>query len=308
MIKEVKKSPSFLKRIFVKRKRSVLNARTIPEKILFSVTFIIFAIHSLTFVFVFWWLFNNSLKDPFEYAILGTSMNFPKEWLFDNYFKAFKLLNAGEIGFVQMIFNSVFYTVVSSFLGSFTPAVTGYVLSKYRFKGRNAIYNIALICMTLPIVGAGSAYMKVLHSLKLYNNPLYYFVLSLSGFNGNFLVYASFFSGLSWAYAEAAEIDGANPWQIFFKIMFPQALPVYFTYVITCAIGCWNEYNMMILYMPDWLSLAAGLYTFRANAQRGANYPVYFAGLIVSMIPTITIFAMFSGKIMTSLSIGGLKG
>ena len=90
--------------------------------------------------------------------------------------------------------------------------------------------------------------------------------------------------------------------------MFPQALPVYFTYVITSAIGAWNEYNMMILYMPDWLSLAAGLYTFRANAQRGANYPVYFAGLIVSMIPTITLFAMFSGKIMTSLSIGGLKG
>lgn len=308
MSTEVKKIYPFWKRIFVKRKRSVLNARTKGEKILFSATFIVFMIHSLTFVFVFWWLFNNSLKDAFEYGTLGTSMNLPKELLFDNYLKAFKLLNAGKISFGQMLLNSVMYTVICSFLGSFTPAVTGYVLSKYRFKGRNAIYNVAIICMMLPIVGAGAAYMKVLHSLQLYNNPLYYIVLCLSGFNGNFLVYSAFFSGLSWAYAEAAEIDGANPWQIFFKIMFPQALPVYFTYVITCAIGCWNEYNMMILYMPDWLSLAAGLYTFRANAQRGANYPVYFAGLIVSMIPTITIFAMFSGKIMTSLSIGGLKG
>ena len=308
MSTEVNKSLTFLRRIFVKKKRSVLNARTSGEKVLFAITFLVFLIHSLTFVFVFWWLFNNSLKGPFEYGTLGTSMEMPKEWLFRNYLDAFNLLNAGKIGFGQMILNSIMYTAISAFLGSFTPAVTGYVLSKYRFKGRNVIYNVAIVCMTLPIVGAGAAYMKVLHSLQLYNNPLYYVVLSLNGFGGNFLVYSAFFSGLSWAYAEAAEIDGANPWQIFFKIMFPQALPVFFTYVITSAIGCWNEYNMMILYMPDWLSLAAGLYTFRANAQRGANYPVYFAGLIVSMIPTMTIFAMFSGKIMTSLSIGGLKG
>lgn len=308
MSTEVNKSLTFLRRIFVKKKRSVLNARTSGEKVLFAITFLVFLIHSLTFVFVFWWLFNNSLKGPFEYGTLGTSMEMPKELLFRNYLDAFNLLNAGKIGFGQMILNSIMYTAISAFLGSFTPAVTGYVLSKYRFKGRNVIYNVAIVCMTLPIVGAGAAYMKVLHSLQLYNNPLYYVVLSLNGFGGNFLVYSAFFSGLSWAYAEAAEIDGANPWQIFFKIMFPQALPVFFTYVITSAIGCWNEYNMMILYMPDWLSLAAGLYTFRANAQRGANYPVYFAGLIVSMIPTMTIFAMFSGKIMTSLSIGGLKG
>ena len=305
---EKSKKFSWFQRIFVKDKRSIIYKRTKGEKVLYSIVFILFLMQSSTFLFVLWWLFNNSLKDPWEYGSLSNSMALPEKPLFGNYIQAFSLLNHGEVTFVQMIINSLMYTLITSFMGSFTPAVTGYVLSKYRFKGREIIYNVALVCLTLPIVGAGAAYMKLLHTLRLYNNPLYYIVLSFSGFNGTFLIYAAFFSGLSWSYVEAAEIDGANPWQIFFTVMFPQALPVYFTYVITCAIGCWNEYQMMILYMPDWLSLAAGLYSFRANAERGANYPVFFAGLIVSMIPTFILFTICSDKIMTSLSVGGLKG
>lgn len=305
-MENVKKS--LFQRAFKKKKSSIIHRRTKGETVLYSIVFLLFSIQAFTFIFVLWWLFNNSLKDPWEYGSLGNSMALPKEPLFKNYLQAFELLNHGEITFIEMIRNSLMYTLICSFMGSFTPAVTGYVLSKYRFKGRDFIYNVALVCLTLPIVGAGAAYMKLLHTLKLYNNPLYYIVQTFSGFNGTFLIYAAFFSGLSWSYAEAAEIDGANPWQIYFSVMFPQALPVYFTYVITCAIGCWNEYQMMILYMPDWLSLAAGLYSFRANAERGANYPVFFAGLIVSMIPTFTLFAICSDKIMTSLSVGGLKG
>jgi len=296
------------KRRFFQRKVDALNRRSKSEKILFTIVFVIFAIQTFTMFFVLWWLINNSLKDPFEYAQLKNSLHFPEQMQFGNYIQAFKTLNTCEITFFEMILNSLYYTVVCSFLGSFCPAVTGYVLAKYRFKGRNLIYSIAILTLTLPIVGSGAAYMKLLHNLGLYDNPLFYIVNNFNGFGANFLIYSAFFSGLSWSYAEAAEIDGANPWQIFFKIMFPQALPIYFTYVIICAIACWNEYNLMILYMPSYLSLAAGLYTFQARATRAANYPVYFAGLIVSMIPTLIIFGTFSDKVMTSLSVGGLKG
>lgn len=305
---EKKKNGFRAQRIFAKNRRGVIDKRSGGEKLLYAMVFIVFSLQAFTLLFVIWWLFNNSLKDPFEYGRMQNSMALPDKPLFGNYLQAFRLLNAGEISFVEMLGNSLLYTIVCSFLGSFTPAVTGYVLSKYRFKGREIIYSLAIICMTLPIVGTGAAYMKLLHTLGLYNNPLFYVANALGGFNGTFLIYAAFFGGLSWSYAEAAEIDGANPWQIFFHVMFPQSLPIYFTYVIICAIACWNEYNMMILYMPDWLSLAAGLYSFRANAERGANYPVFFAGLIISMIPTFVLFAVFSDKVMTSLSVGGLKG
>ena len=303
-----KKEISWIHRLFAGKKRSITDRRGGGEKILYIIVFIIFSVQAFTLIFVIWWLFNNSLKDPFEYGRMQNSMAFPETPLFSNYIEAFKLLNDGEISFVEMIGNSLMYTLIGSFVGSFTPAVTGYILSKYRFRGRELIYSLSIISLTLPIVGTGAAYMKLLHTLGLYNNPLFYVANALSGFNGTFLIYAAFFGGLSWSYAEAAEIDGANPWQIFFHIMLPQAFPIYFTYVIISAIACWNEYNMMILYMPDWLSLAAGLYSFRADAERGANYPVFFAGLIISMIPTFVLFAVSSDKVMTSLSVGGLKG
>lgn len=296
------------KSFFWKGNVDALNRRSGTEKVLYFVVFVIFALQAFTMFFVFWWLLNNSLKDPFEYGKLQNSMQFPKELLFENYIKAFQTLNTDEVSFFEMIANSLYYTVVCSLLGSFCPAVTGYVLSKYKFAGREVIYSLAIISLTLPVVGTGAAYMRLLHNLHLYDNPLFYVVSNLSGFGSIFLIYAAFFGGLSWSYAEAAEMDGANPYQIFFRVMFPQCLPIYFTNVIICAIACWNEYNLMILYMPHYLSLAAGLYDFQANATRGANYPVYFAGLIVSMIPTLVIFGVFSDKIMTSLSVGGLKG
>ena len=291
-----------------KRNIEAINRRSRSEKVVFAIVFIVFLIQTMTMFFVFWWLFNNSLKDPFEYGKLKTSMKLPEKPLFSNYLEAFKTLNTDEVSFFQMIGNSLYYTVICSFLGSFCPSVTGYVLSKYRFKGREFIYSVAIISLTLPLVGTGAAYMRLLHNLNLYDNLMFYVVSNLSGFGAIFLIYAAFFGGLSWSYAEAAEIDGANPYQIFFKVMFPQCLPIYFTNVIICAIACWNEYNLMILYMPHYLSLAAGLYEFQANATRGANYPVYFSGLIISMIPTLIVFGIFSDKIMTSLSVGGLKG
>ncbi|MBQ7880117.1 MAG: carbohydrate ABC transporter permease, partial [Clostridia bacterium] len=116
------------------------------------------------------------------------------------------------------------------------------------------------------------------------------------------------FKGISWSYAEAAILDGANPYVIFFRIMLPQAKGIVLTYAITNSIAFWNEYQSIVLYLPSYPTLASGLFEFKARATRRANYPVYFAGLIISMIPTLVLFSAFSGRIMTSISVGGLKG
>ena len=80
------------------------------------------------------------------------------------------------------------------------------------------------------------------------------------------------------------------------------------TYAITGAIANWNEYQTMILYLPSFPTLASGLFEYKENAVRMANFPVYFAGLILSVVPTLVLFCAFSNRIMTSISIGGLKG
>ena len=289
------------------REWSILYARSSGEKILFAIVFIVFILYSFTLIFPVLWMIMSSFKGALEYSG-GNAFDFPKVWLFENYGKAFKMLNVGKTNFFGMIFNSLWYTGIVTALGVFVPAVTGYVMSKYEFKCKQIIFTVAISSMVIPIVGNTASYMQVIAFFGVYDSPFYAVVTSLGGFGGSFLVYYGFFKAVSTAYMEAAKIDGANPFIIFFKVMLPQGVPIMLTYAITGAIGNWNEYNTMILYLPSFPTLASGLFEYQSNAVRSVNYPVYFAGLLISMVPTIALFAAFSEKIMTSISIGGLKG
>ena len=90
--------------------------------------------------------------------------------------------------------------------------------------------------------------------------------------------------------------------------MLPHAVPIMLTYAITNAIFNWNDYQTVILYLPSYPTLASGLYEYQIIAERIPDTPSFFAGLIISMIPTIALFAAFSNKVMTNLAVGGIKG
>lgn len=286
--------------------RGIMAQHKGGDKVLFTVVCVIFAVHCFSLLFPLLWMLMSSFKEANEYFI-NDAFSLPSKWLFGNYIDAFTSLNTGKIDFKQMLFNSIWYTALSTFAGLVGPSVVGYVLSKYDFVGKNLIYGVIIFSVTIPIVGTTAAGMKVLTALNLYDNPLKLVVNMFAGFTGSFLVYYGFYKSVSWSYAEAAEIDGANPFTVFFRIMIPQAAPIYFTYAITSGISAWNDYESIILYFPSYLNIAAGLFNYKSNAAR-ANYPVYYAGLIISMIPALVIFAIFSDKIMTSISVGGLKG
>ncbi len=294
------------KRFKIEKEGGVLAQHKGTDKILFGIVFVIFLIHSITLIFPFLWMIMSSFKEANEY-LLGRAFDLPSVWLFSNYARAISSLNLPEATFLELIFNSLWYTILSSGLACFMPCITGYVLSKYKFVGRDFIYSVAITALTLPIVGSSASAMKLVAELGIYNTPLYVIIMGLGGFGGSFLVYYGFFKSVSWAYAEAAEIDGAGPYTIFFKIMLPQAVPVILTYFITSSIGYWNAYESIILWLPDYPTIASGLFEYKENYARN-DMPLYFAGLILSMVPTLTIFAIFSNKIMTSISVGGLKG
>lgn len=289
------------------KETNVLNKRSRGEKVLFAVVFVIMCVHCLSLAFPVVWTFLSSLKTADEYNF-GNVFSLPKELMFSNYVNAFETLNAGDTSFFGMIWNSIWYTAVCAPLSAFAPLVTGYVLSKYNFKAKAAIYTIAITSLTIPVVGTTASLLKIVHMLGIYDTPFYVVLTSLNGFSGTFIIYYGYYKNVSWSYAEAGMIDGASPFVVFFKIMLPQAMPIFWTFIITGVIACWNEYYVMIMYMPSYPSISSGLYAFQANTGHEFPYPTYFAGLVISMIPSIVLFAVFADKIMTSVSIGGLKG
>ena len=285
----------------------VLTKRTRGEKLVFAVVFLIFTLYALSLIYPFVWTFINSLKGSLEYSG-GNPFALPKKPLFSNYIDAFELLELDDgTTFFDMIFNSVWYTFRASFLGVFMSCVTGYCLSKYEFKARKYIYSVAIFCMTIPIVGSMGAYYKLIGELGLYDTPMYVVVTNLSSWGFNFLVMYGFFKNVSWTYAEASFVDGGGHFTVFFKIMLPLALGPIITLFVVSAISHWNDYMTMILYIPSYPTLASGLYTFQANAIREVNYPVYFAGLLITLIPVLVLFTFCSDIMMSNMNVGGIK-
>ena len=209
-----------------------------------------------------------------------------------------------------MFFNSLWYAGVGSFLSVFMSSVVAYCLSRFEFRGRNVLYAVAIFSMTIPIVGTMGAQFKLEVDIGIYDSPLHVIVLNLGGLGGMyFLIMHGFFKNISHAYSEAVYIDGGGEFVVFFRMMLPQGMSMMFVLMLMNFIGGWNDYTAPTLYLPSYPTLAAGLFEYKSIAPRGAGgIPVYYAGLIIAMIPAIILFAVFSNRIMSSISIGGLKG
>lgn len=205
-----------------------------------------------------------------------------------------------------MIFNSVWYCVLSIAVNMFFSCCTGYALSKYKFRGRDFIYGTAIVCMTLPIFGTGGATYTFYYVTGMYDTPAYVIFSSLGSFSMRFLMLYGFFKSVSWEYAEAVFIDGGNDYTVFFKIMIPLAFPMIITLSITGFIQAWNAYEAFLIYMPSYPTLAVGIYKVSENFE--SDRPVYYASMIISMIPVIAVFIAFSDTMMKNFSVGGLKG
>lgn len=298
------------------KETSILTKRNKGEKVLYGIIFAIFVIYSLSLIFPFLFLFSNSLKGSLEYLndiLDGNSLALPDKPLFSNYIEAFtgmRMLDSmgNEIYLPKMFFNSILYCVFTVGGGVAASSLTAYVLAKYRFKLRAFFYGIAIFSMTLPIIGSAGANFKLAYSLGIYNTWFYPILTSFGGFGFNFLILYGFFSNLSWSYAEAVFIDGGGHGTAFLKIMLPQAGPAILTLAIMAFISSWNDYTTVLMYLPDYPNLAAGIYGIKLSLKRNGNVPVYYAGLIVSIIPVIAIFVGFSDTIMSNFTVGGLKG
>lgn len=146
-------------------------------------------------------------------------------------------------------------------------------MSKYKFRGREIIYSVAITCMTIPIVGSMASAFKLYMNLGVYDTPWFVVITSIGGFGGTFLIYYGYFKNISWSYAEAAMMDGAGPYTIFFKVMLPQAAPLLMTYMITGAMGSWGDYMSFVTYMPSWPNLGHGALRVSVGYHQNGELP-----------------------------------
>lgn len=280
--------------------------KTLVEKIVFGAVFVLFVIYAIYILLPFGFCIHLSLKaDSVQYVDHKMAWSMPPN--FGNFLSAFTEFGGGETSFMMMTLNSIWYSFGSTALTIFSSAMAAYVVAKYKFKGRNFLYVLSLIIMIIPIYGALPAKYRMFFDWNLVDSPLY-LISTPFGFGMNFLILYAFFSALSWSYAEAAFIDGASDYRVFFQIMLPMAMPSITAVAIMAVVGAWNDYETPLIFLKTMPTLASGLYEYEEKMQYMGTMPIYYAGMILTMIPILVIFGVFQNTIMSNVYAGGLKG
>ena len=283
---------------------------SVGAKIATSIVYMIFWIYTASLIFFIAWAFYNSGKTDDEF--LNNMNALPTVWQFSNYADAYRFIEHNDTGFIGMFINSIWVAGGSALLSTFFHAVTGYIFAKYRFPGKEIAFSFILFTISLPIVGSLPSMYKVVYSLHLEESPLY-LVTYMGGFGSNFLIMYAFFNGIDKTYMEAAEIDGATRFEVFFKIMLPLAVGPSLSLFLLMFIAQWNNYEMPILFLSLMPTISSGLYEFSMVMkfpQEDIVSPqmTFYAGTLLASIPVIILVIAFGEKLMTNVNIGGIKG
>ena len=176
---------------------------TVPEKICIAFTVLLFTVYSITLIYPFVWGFLSSLKSgAIEY--FDDPFGFPKEFHFENFRSAIELLEFNDIGFVDMVMNSLWFAAGSAVLSVLVTALCAYTFARYNFPFKNALYAFSIFIMMIPIYGSLPAQYKFFTQWGLRNSPRI-LVTALGAFGtSQFLIMTSYYRNLAKDYKDKA--------------------------------------------------------------------------------------------------------
>ncbi len=289
----------------------IFMKKTQGEKIIHAFVFLIFFAYSLTILIPLFWLLTQSFHDKSIYNIIVMkegSFVIPQQWHFENYIDAFSLMEYNNVNFMGMMVNSLWYILIANTWCLFWPIIVAYMFAKYNFKGKEPFHALIIFTFMVPISGTTGAMIRLIDTFGIYDSgPMFVILTGVNGFTSSFLIYYAIFKGISWDYAESVFIDGGGNFTAFIHVMLPVAVPAIAALMIGSVIGQWNEYMQFMLYMPSTPPVAMGLYFISMTIDRFGK-PLYYAGLVISMVPVLILYACMAESMMKNMTIGGLKG
>ncbi|MBQ3492587.1 MAG: carbohydrate ABC transporter permease [Clostridia bacterium] len=272
---------------------------------------VVFIIYTLSMAILFGWAVFASLKTEDGYLIEYLWPN--NEFYFNNYINVFKHFTVDVNGQIKtvadMFVNTILYAGVNAFIQALVPCVVAYLVVRFPCKFSSLIYNIVLITMILPIVGAYPAEMSVLRGLGLYNQIWGTWIQKFNFQGMYFLVFYAMVKSMGKEYWEAAYIDGADQYTVLLKVIMPLLKNTIVLVVLLQFIGFWNDYQSQLLYIPSYPTLAYGIY-YITNVKTDSdlvNTPMKLSAAIVFATPIIILFVIFRNKLMGNLTMGGVK-
>ncbi|EMK3046940.1 carbohydrate ABC transporter permease [Listeria monocytogenes] len=247
----------------------------------------------------FIWMVLSSLKTDAEILKIPPTI-WPETFTLDNFTKLFT-----EMDFAIYLKNTLII-VFFSFFGLFLNAMAGYGFAKFKFKGKNKLFYLVLATMMIPGQVTMIPVYLLLNAAGLTNTMTGIVLPGLVGAFGIFL-FRQFMSTISDDLLEAARLDGASEFYIFWRIVIPISRPVLAVQGILTFIVGWNSFLWPLIIANDekFYTLSVGLQLLKG--QYGSNYALQMAGATFMVIPIILIFMTFQKYILKGFNVSGMK-
>ncbi len=249
------------------------------------------------------WIVMLSLKTP---ATATDGSFIPHAWTLSNYKDIFNTST-----FTSALRNSIGIALISTALAVVLASAAAYAIARLEFPGKNIILAVSLGVAMFPQISLVGPLYNLWRQIGLYDTwpgliiPYMTFALPLSIF-----VLSSFFREIPWELEQAAQIDGATPFQAFRKVIVPLAAPGIVTTFILVFIICWNDFVFAISLTSTNAAqtVPAAISSFPGVSQFTVPYGDIAAAAVVVTVPVMILVLLFQRRIVSGLTAGAVKG
>ncbi len=246
-----------------------------------------------------------AFKKPSEMTNdVAGALALPKNWSFSNFTEAMQVTD-----FWHSLGNSLLITLVTIVLTILIHSIAGYVIGRgmRRIKGFKFIYFYIVSGMFVPFSILMMPLVKQTAQMGIGNRfgvILLYLVFYMPM---NVLLYSGYLKNIPEALEEAANIDGANAWTTYWRIIFPMMKPMHATVAILTALGTWNDVMTPLVIMSGTGQNTLPLAQLNFQSQFGTNYNLAFASYILALIPILIFYVICQKQILNGVANGAVK-
>ena len=259
---------------------------------------------AVTVIFPMIWMIYSSFKTDQELFL--SPWGPPVELQWDNFARAWTKAHVGDY-----LLNTLIVVVPALLLTLIISAMAAYVLARFEFVGRRFLFYMFLSGMLFPVFLALVPLFNLVNQLKMLNT-FHGLILVYIAYSLPFTIFflTGFFKTLPTEIEESAIMDGANPYQVFFKVMLPMASPGLISMGIFNFLGMWNQYVLPLVLISDeskyMLSQGLAFMLFKQFYEN--DWSALFAALTIIMVPTLIVYITFQKQIQDGITTGALKG
>mgnify|MGYP002524718446 FL=1 len=274
------------------------NYRKIAKR---TISYVFLVLFALFFLFpIFCMILQSLIPDDqlYEFTLIPSSLNF------GTYVKAFE-----DAQLLRYLWNTIKLVALNILGSAFMSSVTAFGLSKVKFKGREVVFSIILATVFLPSTVTSiplyTMYLKM--GWTTTNYPLWVPLLFGGGAMNIFLM-RQFMRGIPKTYTEAAILDGASNFRIYWNIVLPLIKPIIIFLSVQTFYGVWNDFQGPLMYLEDeaQYTLSLALYIEYGKTTDPTNLTMAVG--VLMMIPCAILFGCFQKQLMEGVSTVGIKG